>query len=128
MNKTDDILERLRGQVPQVPEPDLLTDSIMEAISNTGHKVVAIPLWVKVIRYASSTAAVILIALFIGLNDKSDFEPARENGQVIMKSVKTEQPDYIDIKTTIKRNYYRAEKRKARQLRETQIKNLYANF
>ena len=128
MNKIDDILERLQGQMPQVPEPDRLTYSIMEAISKTGHKVVAIPLWIRVVRYASSAAAIILIALFIGLNNQKKTEPDGENMQIIMKSIKTEQPVYLDIKATIKRNYYRAEKRKSRQLRETQIKNLYANY
>ena len=32
MNKTDDILERLRGQQPMIDDPDALTDRIMGSL------------------------------------------------------------------------------------------------
>lgn len=127
MNRIDDILESLKGQTPQVPEPDLLTDSIMAAITDTGCTAVTVPMWLKVVRYASSAAAVILIALFIGIDRQYDQESEQEVA-VIMKSIKVEQPETLNLKLAIERNYYRAEKRKARQSRETQIKKLYANF
>lgn len=127
MNKTEDILERLKGQMPQVPDADLLTESIMASITNTGRTATVIPMWLKIVRFASCAAAVILIALFLGLDRQYEEETA-EKVSVIMKSIKVEQSETLNLKLAIKRNYYRAEKRKARQLRETQIKNLYANF
>lgn len=127
MNKTEDILERLKGQTVQVPDADLLTESIMASIANAELTPTAIPMWLKIVRFASCAAAVVLIALFLGLDRQYEKETA-EKVSVIMKSIKDEQPETFNLKLAIKRNYYRAEKRKARQLRETQIKNLYANF
>ena len=45
------MLERLKGQMPQVPGADALTDSIMSAIEETEErKPVAVPMWLSVLR------------------------------------------------------------------------------
>ena len=45
MERIDDMLERLKGQMPQVPGADALTDSIMAAIGETEErKPVTIPM------------------------------------------------------------------------------------
>lgn len=68
MERIDDMLERLKGQMPQVPDADALTDSIMDAI-----EVKRTSMWVTVLRVVSSAAAVILVALFIHVEGQ---EPA----------------------------------------------------
>ena len=57
MERIDDMLERLKGQMPQVPGADALTDSIMSAIEETEErKPVAVPMWLSVLRTVSSVA------------------------------------------------------------------------
>ena len=63
------MLERLKGQMPQVPDADALTDSIMAAIDTPKR----IPMWLTVLRVVSSAAAVILVVLFIHVEGQ---EPA----------------------------------------------------
>ena len=123
MKKTEDILERLKGQMPQVPGGDLLTEEIMQAITGTASKPSRIvPLWLNVLRVVSSAAAVFLIALLIGLKDPvADFS---EN----VAAVETYQPMATDVNSAMRIMEIRSEKRKARQIRQTQIKNLYAKF
>jgi len=123
MNKTEDILERLKGQMPQVPDGDMLTEEIMQAITGTASKPSRIvPLWLNVLRVVSSAAAVFLIALLIGLKDPvADFS---EN----VAAVETYQPMATDVNSAMRIMEIRSEKRKARQIRQTQIKNLYAKF
>ena len=63
-------MERLKGQMPVVPDADALTDSIMAAIEDVEQKQVAtvIPMWVKVVRTVSSIAAAVLLILLLNLN------------------------------------------------------------
>lgn len=70
MERIDDIMERLKGQMPQVPDADALTDSIMAAIDGVEQKKDAriIPMWVKLVRTVSSVAAVMLMLLLLNLN------------------------------------------------------------
>jgi hypothetical protein len=123
MKKTEDILERLKGQMPHIPGGDLLTEEIMQAITGTASKPNRIvPLWLNVLRVVSSAAAVFLIALLIGLKDPvADFS---EN----VAAVETYQPMATDVNSAMRIMEIRSEKRKARQIRQTQIKNLYAKF
>ena len=77
MEKTDDMLERLKGQIPEVPDAAALTDSIMAAIDNLdrnaesgikkGKSAERIPLWLTVLRTASSMAAIVLLVLYMRL-------------------------------------------------------------
>ncbi len=64
------MLERLKGQMPQMPDSDALTDSIMAAIEGVDQEKDAkvIPMWVKVVRTVSSVAAVLLMLLLLNLN------------------------------------------------------------
>ena len=128
MKKTEDILERLKGQMPSVPDSDILTDSIMDAIAKADHRAETIPLWIKVIRFASSAAAVILIALFIGLNGQKPISA----GETAMTSKEIKAPMSLpalnDKGDALEMHKYRIERRKLRQSKQTRIENLYAEI
>ena len=126
MNKTEDILERLKGQMPQVPDSDLLTQSIMSAVTAKPGKI--IPMWFKVLRVVSSTAAVFLIGLFIGLNSQKPVS-ASETAAVPMEVRQpVSRPAIKDKNDAIQEYKERMERRKQRQLRQTRIENLYAKI
>lgn len=67
MERIDDLMERLKGQMPQMPDADALTDSIMAAIDTPKR----IPMWLTVLRTVSSVAAVVLMLLFVQLESKA---------------------------------------------------------
>ena len=74
MERIDDMLERLKGQMPKVPGADALTDSIMAAIEETeASKPVVVPMWISVLRTVSSVAAVVLMVLFVRLKGEITF-------------------------------------------------------
>ena len=123
MKKTEDILERLKGQMPQVPGGDMLTENIMQAIEGKRSRI--IPLWLNMLRVVSSTAAVLLIVMFIGLNGQNE-QPAAQS--IALSSEVTPNPVFNDIDSALKMKKDKVERRKARQIRETQIQKLYAKF
>ncbi|MBO4724157.1 MAG: hypothetical protein J5596_02405 [Bacteroidaceae bacterium] len=126
MNKTEDILERLKGQMPQVPDSDFLTQSIMSAVTAKSGKIV--PMWFKVLRVVSSAAAIFLIGLFIGLNSQKPVS-ASETAAVPMEVRQpVSRPAIKDKKDAIQEYKERMERRKQRQLRQTRIENLYAKI
>ena len=124
MKKTEDILERLKGQMPQVPDGDMLTENIMQAIEN-GKRGRIVPLWLNVLRVVSSAAAVLLIVMFIGLNGQNEQLVAES---IALSSEVTSSPVFNDIDSALKMKKEKVERRKARQKRETQIQKLYAKF
>ena len=124
MKKIEDILERLKGQMPQVPDCDMLTENIMQAIEN-GKRGRIVPLWLNVLRVVSSAAAVLLIVMFIGLNGQNE-QPAAKS--IAQSSEVTLSPVFNDIDSALKMKKDKTERRKARQIRETQIQKLYAKF
>lgn len=126
MKKTEDILERLKGQMPQVPDSDMLTESIMSAVTAKRSRIV--PLWVNVMRIVSSAAAVLLIALFIGVNSTDQISAAEGVRYIHGVAQKNNVPMVNDVKTAVMMMNNQVAKRKTRQLRETKIKNLYAKF
>ena len=79
MNNIDEILERLKGAQPEIDNPDEFTDLIMSALpdrnttpenhSNSGRII-------KFVRWALSAAAVLLIGLYLYINDIDDDTPA----------------------------------------------------
>ena len=123
MKKTEDILERLKGQTPQVPGGDMLTENIMQAIEGKRSRI--IPLGLNLLRVVSSTAAVLLIVMFIGLNGQNE-QPAAQS--IALSSEVTPNPIFNDIDSALKMKKEKVERRKARQIRETQKQNLYAKF
>ena len=129
MKKTEDILERLKGQMPQVPDSDFLTESIMQAITsadNDNHGWI-VPMWIRVIRTVSSVAALFFIALFIGLKGLEQ-EPVQK---VVVSSefnLQKKKPVIKDKEDAIEVYKDRIERRKQRQIRQTRIENLYAKF
>ena len=72
MNNIDEILERLKGAQPEIDNPDEFTDLIMSALpdrnatpenhNNNGRII-------KFVRWALSAAAVLLIGLYLYIND-----------------------------------------------------------
>ena len=90
MERIDDMLERLKGQMPQVPGADALTDSIMSAIEETEErKPVTVPMWLSVLRTVSSVAAVVLVALYVQL--KSETAIQDENNETAYLEVVSEE-------------------------------------
>ena len=126
MNKTEDILERLKGQMPQVPDSDFLTQGIMSAVTAKPGKIV--PMWFKVLRVVSSTAAIFLIGLFIGLNSQKPVSTVET--AAVPKEVRqpVSRPAIKDKNDAIQVYKERMERRKQRQLRQTRIENLYAKI
>ena len=124
MNKTEDILERLKGQMPQVPDSDFLTQSIMSAVTAKPGKIV--PMWFTVLRVVSSTAAVFLIGLFIGLNSQKPVSTVGTAAVPIEVRQPVSRPAIKDKNDAIQEYKERMERRKQRQLKQTRIENLYA--
>ena len=130
MERIDDLMERLKGQMPVVPDADALTDSIMAAIEGLGsgskhEESRHVSMWITMLRTVSSVAAVILVALFIHVDsveeDLISREPANASAKVIMHDV-CEECTPADI-FNIKRE--RIQKRKEREI----LKNkLYASY
>lgn len=78
MERIDDLMERLKGQMPEVPDADALTDSIMAAIEEKEErKPMVIPMWISVLRTVTSVAAAVLLVLFIHL--KNDVQSVAGN-------------------------------------------------
>ena len=65
MNKTDDILERLKGQQPSIDNPDELTEQIMAKLDSLPAKKESVLL--PIIRTVLSLAAMWIIGFFIYL-------------------------------------------------------------
>lgn len=126
MNKTEDILERLKGQMPQVPDSDFLTQSIMSAVTAKPGKIV--PMWFKVLRVVSSAAAIFLIGLFIGLNSQKIVSTAETAAVPMEVKQPVSRPALKDKNDAIQVYKERMERRKQRQSRQTRIENLYAKI
>ena len=121
MERIDDMLERLKGQMPVVPDADALTDSIMAAI-----EVKRIPLWVTMLRTVSSAAAVILVALFIHVKGQESTSLASAKPQTSIEKVNV--TDFCEECTLDE--IYDIKREKIRNRKERQIlKNkLYASY
>ena len=90
MERIDDLMERLKGQMPQVPGADALTDNIMATIEETeDRKPVTVPMWLSVLRTVSSVAAVVLVALYVQL--KSETAIQDENTETAYLEVVSEE-------------------------------------
>ena len=126
MNKPEDILERLKGQMPQVPDSDFLTESIMSAVTTKTGKV--IPMWLKVMRVVSSTAAVLLIGLFIGLNSNEPSVSEQTALETMEIKAPVSRPAIKDKSDALEMYKERMERRKQRESRQTKIENLYAKI
>ena len=126
MNKTEDILERLKGQMPQVPDSDFLTQSIMSAV--TAKPVRTIPMWFKVLRVVSSVAAVFLIGLFIGLNSQKPLSAGQT--AVVSHAVTVRMSrSAINNKSDAHDMYKKMmERRKRIESKQLKLENLYAKF
>ena len=126
MNKTEDILERLKGQMPPVPDSDFLTESIMSAVTAKPGRIV--PMWFKVLRVVSSAAAVFLIGLFIGLNSQKPESAVKTAAVPSEVRQPVSRPSIKDENDAIREYKDRMERRKQRQIRQTRIENLYAKI
>ena len=77
MNKTDDILERLKGRMPSTPNPDELTERIMEKLDSLPAK--RKPVLLPLVRTVLSLAAMWIVGLFIFLQFETT-TPKEEKG------------------------------------------------
>lgn len=79
MNNIDEILERLKGAQPEIDNPDEFTDLIMSALPDrnaTPKKPGKSEQIIKFVRWVLSAAAVLLIGLFLYINDIDGDTPA----------------------------------------------------
>ena len=115
------MLERLKGQMPQVPGADALTDSIMDAI-----EVKRAPMWVTMLRTVSSAAAVILVALFIHVNGE---EPESLASASLERPVTIVNVEDVCEECTLAEIYdIKREKIRKRKEREILKNRLYASY
>ena len=120
MERIDDMLERLKGQMPQIPGADALTDSIMAAIDTPKR----IPMWLTALRTVSSVAAVVLMLLFVHLESKAvDTDDANADYlEVASSSFECEECSPAE-------NYYlHIEKMRIMNERKILKKKIYASF
>ena len=123
MERIDDMLERLKGQMPQVPGADALTDSIMAAIGETEErKPVTVPMWLSVLRTVSSVAAVALMLLFVQLKSEITFQE-EDTETAYLEVVSEECKDC----SPAERYNMRIEKMKLRNRRKVLKEKYYAN-
>lgn len=69
MEKLDNILEHLSKQEPGLLDADLLCDSIMDNLPEQQKPQES--LWIGVMRWSTSIAACLLLALFVGQNTET---------------------------------------------------------
>ena len=70
MDRTNDILERLKGEIPTVPDAESLTGRIMAAIDGAERKNhVPIPMWIIVTKTVSTAAAAAMLFWFIHVTE-----------------------------------------------------------
>lgn len=120
MERIDDLMERLKGQMPQVPDADALTDSIMAAIDTPRQ----IPMWLTVLRTVSSVAAVVLMLMFVHLESNAvDTDDASADYlEVASSSFECEECSPAE-------NYYlHIEKMRIMNERKILKKKIYASF
>lgn len=123
MERIDDLMERLKGQMPEVPGADALTDSIMSAIEETEErKPVTVPMWLSVLRTVSSVAAVILMVLFVQLKGEITFQ--EENTETAYLEVVS---DECEDCSPAERYNMRIEKMKLMNRRKVLKEKYYAN-
>ena len=123
MERIDDMLERLKGQMPEVPGADALTDSIMAAIEETeASKPVVVPMWISVLRTVSSVAAVVLMVLFVRLKGEITFRD--DNAETSYLEIVI---DECKDCTPAERYNMRIEKMKLMNRRKVLKENYYAN-
>ena len=76
MTQMDDILERLKGQLPMLENPDEMVDNIMANLPDRGTQSAEseerenrkVPTLLIALRFITSAAAILLIGLFIYVN------------------------------------------------------------
>lgn len=120
MERIDDLMERLKGQMPQVPDADALTDSIMAAIDTPKR----IPMWLTVLRTVSSVAAVVLLMLFLHLESK-----AVDSDKVSDDYLEVASSSFECEECSPAENYnLRREKMRIMNERKTIKKKIYASF
>ena len=109
MNNIDEILERLKGAQPEIDNPDEFTNLIMSALPEhdsapkTPEKE---PRIIKMVRIILSTAAVLLIGLFLYTNNLDTITPPQNKNYQIthfsygdyLKNVYTNRQNKVIIK------------------------------
>jgi len=72
MNKIDDILDRLQGQMPELEHPDEMMENIMQNLPDRemflSDRETKPKVWLVALRVVASAAAIWLIGLFVYVN------------------------------------------------------------
>ena len=89
MNKTDEILDRLKGMQPVIDNPDELTDSIMNALpeQTDGKTATKVRMWPYIVSFVA--AAGLLLLLSMGFHKNVATEPATLAQKETVRQVET---------------------------------------
>ena len=65
MNKTDEILDRLKGMQPTIDNPEELTDSIMDMLPDVEqqHTATKVRLWSYIVTFAAAAGLLLLFSM-----------------------------------------------------------------
>lgn len=130
MDKLEQITERLRQQKPMVDDEDAFVNSIMALIDEPLPHTT--PLWLKVVRTASSLAASFLIFLYVWQQRAMADEGNASQLSYIEQnepSIPAPEPEVSDRKTTIDEICkYLAEREKKHEMRKHSISHNYARL
>lgn len=130
MDKLEQITERLRQQKPMVDDEDAFVNSIMALIDEPLPHTT--PLWLKVVRTASSLAASFLIILYVWqqrdiIEESDDSRPSHiELSEPIITAQEQEATDRKTTIDDIKR--YLADREKKHEMRKHSISHNYARL
>lgn len=123
MNKTDDILERLRRQQPSLDNPDEMTERIMDSLPEMEPAPRRRQMMITALRIVSTTAAVWLVGLFVYVHVPS---PAH---RIPKQEISYNNINALQRGSTLKDVYTRRQQEgKLKMLSYTQLrKKLYEN-
>lgn len=130
MDKLEQITERLRQQKPRMADEEAFVNGIMALIDEP--RPLTTPLWLKVVRTASSLAATFLIILYVWQqwavedeNNASQLTYIEQKEPAMTAPV----PESTDRKTTIEEICkYLAEREKRHEMRKHSISHNYARL
>lgn len=130
MDKLEQITERLRQQKPRMDDEEAFVSGIMALIDEP--RPLTTPLWLKVVRTASSLAASFLIILYVWQQWAVEDDGNASQLSYIEQnepSIPAPKPEVTDRKTTIDEICkYLAEREKRHEMRKHSISHNYARL
>ena len=129
MDKIDNLLERLRREIPIVPDAASLTDRIMAALDGAERKDhVPIPLWIIVTRTVSTAAAAAMLFWFIHVTEPNRTTVVQETPVL---EITVSEPDLFTESTAdeiIKRQLERSMRHQIKRTTKSLIELPYEKF